>query len=226
MGRKIDLTGSSFGQLVVIEQAERAVDGGIAWKCKCVCGKEAIVRSGNLLNGGTKSCGCYREGLRQYKLRHRYIYLVWVAMRQRCFNPQNKDYKYYGGRGIAVCDKWNNPKPFIKWAVEHGWKRGLEIDRINNNKDYTPDNCRFATRSGNTLNSRLIRSDNSSGFRGVHWDKTKKKYFARLQLNGKRHYLGSFPTAIEAAKARDVFVIKKGLHTPLNFPQDKTGVTI
>jgi hypothetical protein len=154
-----------------------------------------------------------------YRLKYRFLYLVWVAMRQRCFNPKNKDYKYYGGRGITICDEWDNPKLFIKWSIEHGWKKGLQIDRIDNDKNYASGNCKFTTRSKNTLNSRLLRIDNSSGFRGVHWDKEKNKYSARLQLNGKRHRLGLFLTVVEAARARDAFVIEKDLHTPLNFPE-------
>ena len=153
-----------------------------------------------------------------YRLKHRNLYLVWVAIRQRCFNPKNKDFKYYGGRGITICDEWNNPKSFIDWAIEHGWKMGLQIDRIDNDKNYDQANCLFGTRSSNTLNGRLVRIDSTTGYRGVHWDKNKKKYIARLQLNGKRNHLGGFKTVIEAAEARDAFVVKNGIRAPLNFP--------
>ena len=74
------------------------------------------------------------------------LYIVWYNMKARCYNPNNKDYKYYGGRGIAVCDEWENPNVFVKWALENGWEQGLVTDRTNNDEGYGPHNCRFVTR--------------------------------------------------------------------------------
>jgi hypothetical protein len=223
--KKIDLTEKRFGRLIAVEEAPKNKHGNTMWECLCDCGNKISVPASHLRSGNTKSCGCYEHDLlvernTKHGLGHHQIYSVWKDMLRRCYNPANKHYKYYGGRGIAVCDEWkDNPKAFIAWAENHGWKKKLDIDRFNNDKGYSPNNCRFATRSGNLLNTRLLHAGNSTGFRGVSWHKKTKKYRADIQVEGKRHWLGTFPSAVEAAKARDAFVIKNGLHTPLNFPE-------
>lgn len=146
------------------------------------------------------------------------IYGLWKAIIKRC-NSKGVHYKYYRGKGIRVCAEWrNNPKAFVEWAEANGWQEDLQIDRIDNDKNYSPDNCRFATASENCLNSRLLRTNNTSGFRGVSYKKGDKKYEASIKVRRKHYYLGHFVTAIEAAQARDAFVIEHKLHAPLNFP--------
>lgn len=224
MGNKIDLTKKRFDRLIAIKEAPKNKHGNTMWECICDCGNKVIIGSSSLLSGHTKSCGCYNKELTikrntKHGLRHHPVYMVWKDMISRCYNPTGKCYGSYGGRGITVCPEWKDtPKQFIVWTETHGWQKTLQIDRRDNNRGYSPDNCRFVTRSGNLLNTRLLHAGNSTGFRGVSWHKKTKKYRADIQVEGKGYWLGTFPTAIEAAEARDAFVIKKGLHTPLNFP--------
>lgn len=227
MKNKKDLTNQRFERLSVIKEAAKNKHGNIMWECLCDCGNKVNIAGSHLRAGNTKSCGCYNRELTierntKHGLRYHPIYPVWKDMISRCYNPAEKCYESYGGRGIIVCPEWRNtPKQFLLWAETHGWQKNLQIDRRNNNKGYSPDNCRFVTPSENTLNTRLIFSDNTSGFRGVSWHKQTKKYRADIQVDGKAHWLGTFQTAIEAARARDAFAIEKGLHTPLNFPDAK-----
>lgn len=122
---------------------------------QCDCGKVFVALSHHVKGGNTKSCGCQiaKNGLRHGCSRLR-IYGVWQDMHARCSNPQNPSFKHYGGRGITVCDEWQSPEPFMKWAFTNGYVEGLDIDRINNNGNYEPRNCRFVTRSVNCRNKR------------------------------------------------------------------------
>lgn len=86
--------------------------------------------------------------------KHKEIYWCWKAMKQRCLNPKAQAYKNYGKRGIGVCDQWMTFEPFLDWCLHHGWRKGLDLDRIDNDGDYTPNNCRFVTRQQNTNNRR------------------------------------------------------------------------
>ena len=130
-------------------------------------------------------------------------------MKQRCYNPNDTSYQNYGSRGIRVCIRWrDNPKAFYNWAMAHGWKEGLTIDRKDNNGNYHPDNCRFVTRQENNNNKReykacKIPSNNTTGYKGVGIDKRAKvnKYRARCTIDGNQKYLGCFNTVEEAAKA-------------------------
>ncbi|MCC8066610.1 MAG: hypothetical protein LIO94_05850 [Clostridiales bacterium] len=111
--------------------------------------------AGNLRTGETKSCGCLKIDLQTTHgyTQHR-LYRVWHDMLQRCENPNCKQYKDYGGRGIKVCDEWHNPAVFINWALTNSWTRGLQINRINNNGNYEQGNCNFVPRKENSCNRR------------------------------------------------------------------------
>lgn len=150
----IDLTGKVFGRLTVLERVKNYKPKGTFYKCKCECGKEIIVGSGNLKNGTTKSCGCLKKELvRSQFSRHKHskekLYQVWKSMRKRCNNPNDKSYKHYGALGIKVCEEWQTYPPFREWAYSKGYfeMEGYTrntIDRINPFGDYCPDNCRIA----------------------------------------------------------------------------------
>ena len=145
-----------FGRLTVI--GEKSEKKHIYWLCKCSCGNVKWIRKTRILSGQTKSCGCLRKEIKrthgQCKTK---LYRVWTSMRQRCNNPNNKRYKDYGGRGIKICDEWNNFSNFFKWANEHGYHEGLSIDRIDNDKGYSPQNCRWATMLTQNNNTRHCR---------------------------------------------------------------------
>lgn len=161
MSKRIDLTGQRFGRLIVIEKTQK--DGKAMWRCQCECGKETVVLGNSLLRGATRSCGClWLERTREintvlktrHGARHTRLYYVWIEMKQRCSNPNNKRYVDYGGRGIRVCEEWKDFAVFQKWALENGYQEGLSIDRINNDENYEPQNCRWANRKTQCRNQR------------------------------------------------------------------------
>lgn len=131
------------------------------WECICDCGKITIVQYGNLINGHTKSCGCFRSEVttktkKTHGFKHHPLYEIWCKIKDRCLNENNPAYKNYGARGITICKEWiNNPEAFINWSINNGWTPGLETDRINNDGNYGPDNCRFVIRSVNMMNRRV-----------------------------------------------------------------------
>lgn len=163
MGRFIDLTGKQFGRLTVLE---RATGGGyVKWRCRCSCGNEVVVHGTSLKSGDTRSCGCLKGELTSVrKTVHgdtgSRLYRIWICMKKRCFNPNAHSYKMYGGRGITVCDEWrNNYASFRDWALANGYSEDLSIDRIDNNGNYEPKNCRWATiaqQDNNRRNNRFI----------------------------------------------------------------------
>lgn len=160
--RNIDLTGQRFGRLVVLERMPQK-GHDTKWKCRCDCGKTVYANTTSLRSGHTKSCGCYTHDLaRERHTKHGLtangiprIYRTWDGMKQRCNNPRSISYPHYGGRGIKVCREWAESfQAFYNWAMTHGYADDLQIDRINNDGDYCPENCRWVTPRQNIRNRR------------------------------------------------------------------------
>lgn len=157
--KKLDLTGQRFGRLVVIEEAGHSSDGRVRWLCKCDCGNYTSTPSTKTLRNGTcRSCGCIekeRPNKRTHGKSSTKLFHVWNGMKQRCYNPNNRSYKTYGSRGIKVCDEWRDDfMAFHDWAIANGYEEGLTIDRIDNDGDYEPNNCRWITRQENVSKMR------------------------------------------------------------------------
>ena len=158
---RIDLTGQRFGRLTV-ESIHGCRNQQILWDCICDCGGRAVVTTGHLRSGHTRSCGCIqRERARELRLTHgkrgEPVYAVWSEMRRRCGASGHKDYKYYGARGIAVCQEWRESfEAFYDHVsvLPHYGEKGRSLDRINNNKNYEPGNVRWATAAEQAQNRR------------------------------------------------------------------------
>jgi hypothetical protein len=156
-GTKIHVrAGDAYGRLVVIEEV--APDRYRRIQCMCSCGKIKTVSLKGLRNGMIRSCGCLQRERTQDVHRihsltegHKHpLYLVWRGMKTRCYNPNCRAFKTYGARGIKICEEWrNDPEAFVRWALLHGWQRGLTINRDNNDRDYEPSNCSFITKPDN-----------------------------------------------------------------------------
>lgn len=154
-----------FNRLTLIGFSHIATDGHHYYKYMCDCGNETLQRKGNVERGVVKSCGCYR---RDVKTTHGHsrtkLHRAWLSMKSRCFYKRCKQYNSYGGRGITVCDERKDDfKAFYDWATTHGYEDSLEIDRIDNDGNYNPENCRWTTRKVNMNNKSNHVKINISG---------------------------------------------------------------
>lgn len=188
---------------------------------KCDCGKEVRKRHSDIKRGINLNCGCKRiekvvKSNTIHGLTHHRIFNVWSNMIDRCTNIKHKAYKDYGDRGIAVCERWQSPKNFIE-DMYPTFQEGLSLDRIDNNQEYSPDNCRWATHTIQQRNTRKIQQHNTSGYRGVSFHTTHKRWISRIGINKKLIHLGYFDTAIEAARTYDQYIVDNNLEHTKNF---------
>jgi len=151
MGKFIDLTGMKFGRLTVLRKTDkRNKNGNFLWEAKCECGNIIYVTSNHISKGYVKSCGCLNlEKIISRNLKHGYrktaLYNSWRNMKKRCYKTNCAQYKDYGGRGISICDEWDDFINFKDWALSNGYCENLTIDRRDNDKNYSPTNCRWVT---------------------------------------------------------------------------------
>lgn len=154
-----DLEGLIFGKLVVIERAENRKEKTM-WRCRCECGNYTVTGSNELISGITKSCGCLKFESRNstHKLSKTRLHNIWSKMKARCLKEKNPAYKWYGGRGITICQEWlDDFMNFYNWAMGNGYKDELSIDRIDVNGNYEPSNCRWIPLNEQALNTRSTK---------------------------------------------------------------------
>ena len=208
-GRFESLVGRQFGKLTVLERVENNKHGHVQYDCLCFCGGRSVVPAMSLRTGRTKSCGCVmhvqptRHGMCKTR-----IHRIWVAMRFRCNNENGNAYSHYGEKGVSVCPDWQSSfESFYEWSLSNGYAEHLTIDRIDNNGNYEPSNCRWVTQSVQVRNTGTF-STNTSGIKGVSFDKSRNKWCAYIDAGNKRLSLGRFNSIDEAAAARKAGELK------------------
>tara|TARA_R110000744_G_C19241741_1_gene549346 strand:+ start:161 stop:811 length:651 start_codon:yes stop_codon:yes gene_type:complete len=209
------LAGKVYGKLKVIREADPPTKIK-RWYCICNCGNYCTRSQKYLKSGETTSCGC---NIAVANTTHGFsktpIYKVWNSMLQRCGNTKNAGYANYGGRGITVCDSWSKFENFYS-DMGSSYIKGLQLDRTDNDKGYSKDNCRWVTRSENALNCRKGVGA-SSKYRGVYWSKKASKWMSCLSYDKKQVYLGIFTDELQAARIYDNFVLENNYPHILNF---------
>ena len=174
-----DITGQKFNRLTALNFSHKDKNRKTYWVFECECGNIKVLRTDQVKNGNTKSCGCLKKELEPKQLNRngseptKYdskglsehpLYSKWIGIKDRCYNVHSNRYKNYGGRGIKICNEWlYSFHAFYDWSIENGWQNGLEIDRINNNGNYEPSNCRYITRKENCNNRSTTRKIEING---------------------------------------------------------------
>lgn len=216
-GRVTNLLGVVYNGIEIISRAGSDEAGGALWEAKCHCGEIFELTGRYLKKHNIKSCGCL-GGKRHGKSKTR-LYRIWTHMKTRCYDEKAHDYERYGGRGIDICSEWRYQFPnFESWALENGYQDSLTIDRINNDKGYAPNNCRWTDKTTQVRNRRVSKNS-KTGVTGVVWSKHANQWLAYLYLNYKQKTLGYYKNLEDAIRARQQGEIKVWGYTKITEEQ-------
>ena len=228
-----DLTGQKFGHLTVIKRGngklyENQKYKFTTWICQCDCENRTIkeIDARSLKSGLTTSCGCIQKGKArksiflhnqiEHDLKNTRLYSIWTDMKRRCKGTKKACLDSYYKKRITVCPEWNGKGEsflnFYNWAIQNGYQDNLTIDRINNDGNYEPSNCRWVSMAIQNINKNIFKN-NTSGYTGVKFDKKSQKWIAEINVNYKRIYLGSFHNKEDAIAARKA--AEEKYHKPL-----------
>jgi hypothetical protein len=175
------------------------------------CGKEFECAMQSVKTGSTKSCGCLRGVKSIHGMCSNKFYKTWYGMLQRCDNLESINYKYYGARGIVVCEEWQDVTNFVAWAEStHPNREGVSLDRIDNDKGYSPENCTWSDKTTQAINQRIMKN-NKSGYVGIYYYKKYNTWRANIRINKILKQIGTFKTLEEAVQARDNYIIENNL---------------
>ena len=203
-----------LGMMYATEDSKQKTRFGI-YKCG-FCGTKFRASINSVKRGNTKSCGCYhKRRIKESNITHGLgttrLYNIWGDIKRRTLNSKHKNYNDYGGRGITICDEWKNDfMSFYNWAILNGYSDELSIDRIDNDGNYEPSNCRWATRTIQSRNQRVYKN-NTSGYKGVRFIKDRNKYGSYINVDKKGVFLGYFLTPVEGAIAYNNYIIENNL---------------
>lgn len=202
MNNALDLKGKRFERLTVVRLLGSNKYKNHVWECLCDCGNITHSVGTRLKRGIKKSCGCLiKDTHTKHGKTHTHEYVAWMNMKRRCCDENIRQYKDYGGRGISVCNRWL--KSFNNFIEDMGEKPSSyhSIDRINNDGNYEPGNCRWATKEQQAINKRVF-SNSATGVTGVSWRKSSSRWVANISANKTQTTLGYFTEIWDAICAR------------------------
>lgn len=175
--RLIDLTGQTFGKWTVLRKNGNKAGGAALWLCQCECGRTGSPSGTDLRLGKSTNCGCAHKGRIGHATRKHgdtgtRLHRIWKNMRARCMRRSCPGYAYYGGRGIAICDEWQDFSAFRDWALRSGYQPNLSIERVDVDGNYSPSNCTWADSQTQSANRRFVKRD----INGVPWSEIARQH--------------------------------------------------